>query len=229
MKCAIMQPHYLPWPGYFNLMSKVDKYIFLDDVQFSKNSWQSRNQIIINNHKKWITIPTKKSSLKTNINNKLIDFSKNWQLKQSKTIIQAYSKHSYIKDLEELMNFCNTIKLLNLSDYNIEIIKFLSFKLNIKVEFIKSSVFNSKKERTYRVIEILEKIKASEYLSPIGAKDYLEQDKFNEITKVKLKFNNFQSMPYVQKKFKSFLPNLSIIDLIANLGWTEATRYVNLN
>lgn len=229
MKCAIMQPHYLPWPGYFNLMSKVDKYIFLDDVQFSKNSWQSRNQIIINNHKKWITIPTKKSSLKTNINNKLIDFSKNWQLKQSKTIIQAYSKHSYIKDLEELMNFCNTIKLLNLSDYNIEILKFLSFKLNIKVEFIKSSVFNSKKERTYRVIEILEKIKASEYLSPIGAKDYLEQDKFNEITKVKLKFNDFQSMPYVQKKFKSFLPNLSIIDLIANLGWTEATRYVNLN
>ena len=224
-----MQPHYLPWPGYFNLMSKVDKYIFLDDVQFSKNSWQSRNQIIINNHKKWITIPTKKSSLKTNINNKLIDFSKNWQLKQSKTIIQAYSKHSYIKDLEELMNFCNTIKLLNLSDYNIEILKFLSFKLNIKVEFIKSSVFNSKKERTYRVIEILEKIKASEYLSPIGAKDYLEQDKFNEITKVKLKFNDFQSMPYVQKKFKSFLPNLSIIDLIANLGWTEATRYVNLN
>tara|TARA_B110000259_G_C13896175_1_gene354967 strand:- start:33 stop:707 length:675 start_codon:yes stop_codon:yes gene_type:complete len=224
-----MQPHYLPWPGYFNLMSKVDKYIFLDDVQFSKNSWQSRNQIIIDNHKKWITIPTKKSSLKTNINSKLIDFSKNWQLKQSKTIIQAYSKHSYIKDLEELMNFCNTIKLLNLSDYNIEILKFLSFKLHIKVEFIKSSVFNSKKERTYRVIEILEKIKASEYLSPIGAKDYLEQDKFNEITKVKLKFNDFQSMPYVQKKFKPFLPNLSIIDLIANLGWTEATRYVNLN
>ena len=184
---------------------------------------------IVNNHKKWITIPTKKSSLKTKINNKLIDFSKNWQLKQSKTIIQAYSKHSYIKDLEELMNFCNTIKLLNLSDYNIEILKFLSFKLNIKVEFIKSSVFNSKKERTYRVIEILEKIKASEYLSPIGAKDYLEQDKFNEITKVKLKFSDFQSMPYVQKKLKSFLPNLSIIDLIANLGWTEVTRYVNLN
>ena len=97
-----MQPHYLPWPGYFNLMSKVDKYIFLDDVQFSKNSWQSRNQIIINNHKKWITIPTKKSSLKTNINNKLIDFSKNWQLKQSKTIIQAYSKHSYIKDYSNI-------------------------------------------------------------------------------------------------------------------------------
>ena len=46
MKCAIMQPHYFPWPGYFNLMSKVDKFIFLDDAQFSKNSWHNRNLIL---------------------------------------------------------------------------------------------------------------------------------------------------------------------------------------
>ena len=46
MKCAIMQPHYFPWPGYFNLMSKVNKFIFLDDAQFSKNSWHNRNLIL---------------------------------------------------------------------------------------------------------------------------------------------------------------------------------------
>jgi len=51
MKCTIMQPHFFPWSGYFNLMSKVDKFIFLDDVQYSKNSWQSRNQILINGKK----------------------------------------------------------------------------------------------------------------------------------------------------------------------------------
>ena len=56
MKCAIMQPHYFPWAGYFNLISKVNEtYVFLDDVQFSKNSWQSRNQILVNGKKKWIT------------------------------------------------------------------------------------------------------------------------------------------------------------------------------
>ena len=67
MKCAIMQPHYFPWSGYFNLMSKVETYVFLDNVQFSKNSWQSRNQLIINDQKKWIMIPLKKSPLNTNI------------------------------------------------------------------------------------------------------------------------------------------------------------------
>ena len=79
MKCAIMQPHYFPWSGYFNLMSKVETYVFLDNVQFSKNSWQSRNQIIINDQKKWIMIPLKKSPLNTNIKDKLIDYSKKWK------------------------------------------------------------------------------------------------------------------------------------------------------
>ena len=178
-----MQPHYFPWSGYFNLMSKVETYVFLDNVQFSKNSWQSRNQIIINDQKKWIMIPLKKSPLNTNIKDKLIDYSKKWQSKIFKTIIQNYKNYPFIRDLEELMVFSSNIKLLNLSDYNIEILKFLSFKLNIKVEFIKSSDLNVKKERTQKVVEILEKVKATEYLSPIGAKEYLHKDGFNEITK----------------------------------------------
>ena len=46
MKCAIMQPNYLPYPGYFNLISSVDKFIILDTAQFEKQSWQSRNRIL---------------------------------------------------------------------------------------------------------------------------------------------------------------------------------------
>ena len=226
MKCAIMQPHYFPWSGYFNLMSKVETYVFLDNVQFSKNSWQSRNQIIINDQKKWIMIPLKKSPLNTNIKDKLIDYSKKWQSKIFKTIIQNYKNYPFIKDLEELMVFSTNIKLLNLSDYNIEILKFLSFKLNIKVEFIKSSDLNVKKERTQKVVEILEKVKATEYLSPIGAKEYLHKDGFNEITKIKLLFNDYKNKPYNQKDSKNFVPNLSIIDLIANLGWTSTSHHV---
>lgn len=229
MKCTIMQPHYFPWSGYFNLMSKVETFVFFDDVQFSKNSWQSRNQIFINNQKKWITVPLKKSSLNTKIKNKLIDYSKKWQLKQSKTVIQNYANHPFKKDIVELMTFSSNIKLLNLSDSNIEILKFLAFKLNIKVKFIKSSDLEVGKERTQKVIEILEKIKAKEYLSPIGAKEYLHLDGFNKNTKVKLLFNDYKCKSYNQKNCKNFVPNLSIIDMIANLGWTGVSRHVKLD
>ena len=57
MIVAIMQPTYLPWVGYFNLINKSEYFVFLDDVQFDKRSWQQRNKIIINSHQRYLTVP----------------------------------------------------------------------------------------------------------------------------------------------------------------------------
>ena len=57
MKVAIMQPTYLPWSGYFGLLTSVDIFIFLDSVQFERRSWQQRNQIKIANGSQWLTVP----------------------------------------------------------------------------------------------------------------------------------------------------------------------------
>ena len=60
MKCAIMQPTFFPWSGYFCLINEVDKFIFLDDAQFSKGSWHNRNKIFLANKVSWLTLPIKK-------------------------------------------------------------------------------------------------------------------------------------------------------------------------
>ena len=77
MICSIIQPTFFPWSGYFNIIYNSDLVIFLDDAQYSKNSWHNRNQIVINKKKSWITIPLKKSKLKTKIFLKEIDNTKN--------------------------------------------------------------------------------------------------------------------------------------------------------
>ena len=69
--------------------------------------------------------------------------------------------------------------------FNINLIKFISDKLKIKKEFILSSSLNIQKDRTKKIISILELVRAKKYLSPIGAKDYLKEDEF-EKTKVEL-------------------------------------------
>ena len=56
-----------------------------------------------------------------------------------KTINQNYSKCNYYKDLDELIDYCNSLKYTNLSEYNISIIKFIANKLKIKTQFINSS------------------------------------------------------------------------------------------
>ena len=64
MNCAVMQPNYFPWAGYFNLINKADTFVFLDDAQFSKSNWHNRNSILVKQKKIWITVPLKKSKLK---------------------------------------------------------------------------------------------------------------------------------------------------------------------
>ena len=141
MKYAIMQPNFLPWAGYFNLLKKVDEFIFFDDVQFSKNSWNNRNLILLKNKKIWMTVPLKKSKLNTNLNHKKIDYKTNWKKKITNLVMQSYAKHPFKHNLKELFDFINDLNCDVLSDLNILIIKFISDKLKIESKFSLSSNF----------------------------------------------------------------------------------------
>ena len=226
MKCAIMQPTYFPWAGYFNLISKSEVFVFLNDAQYSKGSWHSRNIIIVNNNKYTLTVPTIKSPLSTSIVNKLVDNSINWQKKHAKMIMQAYSKHPFVEDLHLLIDFFEKLNFQNLSELNTAIINFISKKLNIKTNFLYSNDLNLIDKRTTKILKILNRINATVYLSPEGSKKYLKEDRFEESTDIKLLFNDYQSIKYNQKNQIKFIENLSIIDVIANLGWIKTENYV---
>tara|TARA_A100001015_G_C15022750_1_gene728861 strand:+ start:319 stop:1011 length:693 start_codon:yes stop_codon:yes gene_type:complete len=229
MKCAIMQPHYFPWSGYFNLIFKSDKFIFLDDAQYSKGSWHSKNFIVVNNQKYTLSVPLVKSPLSTKIKDKIIDQKNNWKKKQVKTISQSYSRHEFSNDLNELLDFFYNFETFNLSRLNIEIIKYISNKLNIKNDFLCSSEFNFKEKRTKKILKILKKINAKEYLSAAGAEKYLKDDNFLQLSDINLVFNNFVAARYNQSFQKKFVQNLSIVDVIANLGWKNTEDYVKSN
>ncbi len=224
-----MQPHYFPWSGYFNLIFKSDKFIFLDDAQYSKGSWHSKNFIVVNNQKYTLSVPLVKSPLSTKIKDKIIDQKNNWKKKQVKTISQSYSRHEFSNDLNELLDFFYNFETFNLSRLNIEIIKYISNKLNIKNDFLCSSEFNFKEKRTKKILKILKKINAKEYLSAAGAEKYLKDDNFLQLSDINLVFNNFVAARYNQSFQKKFVQNLSIVDVIANLGWKNTEDYVKSN
>ena len=43
-----MQPYFMPYIGYFQLMATVDKFVLLDDVNYINRGWINRNRICIN-------------------------------------------------------------------------------------------------------------------------------------------------------------------------------------
>ncbi len=222
-----MQPTYFPWAGYFNLIKSVDLFIFLDDAQFSKNSWHNRNRILINCKEAWASIPIIKKNLNTLINETEIDSSKNWKIKQIKTLKQNYSKHPFGKDVNEIIEFMKKLDENNLAKFNIEIIEFISKKMNFDTKFFKSSKLNKKKKRTEKIIDILSHFKVKKYISPISSQEYLFEDDFTKKTKTDLVFQKFVPKKYKQFKCEKFVSHLSIIDVVANIGWKQAIKYVS--
>ena len=90
MKIAIMQPTYLSWIGYFALIDYVDKFILLDDVQFSYQSWQHRNKILTKSGALWLTVPCGKSNNKKLLNEEM---RKEMGIKSREYCLSKYNVH----------------------------------------------------------------------------------------------------------------------------------------
>jgi hypothetical protein len=226
MKCAIMQPTFLPWAGYFNLISGVDTFVFLDDAQLQKNSWHNRNRILVNQKPHWISVPVKREKLGQTIAKTKLDDSQRWRSKHVKLLQQVYSKHPFSKDISELCDILLKDGSIHLAELNIQLIKWFLLKLQISTTIVLSSDLNIEGKRTERVINILKKLKASSYLSPKGAEEYLEEDGFSEQKFVTLEIQNFESLQYFQYKKNEFESYLSIVDVLANLGWPATKKYI---
>src|SRR5258708_7586617 len=113
--CVIMQPTYLPWAGYFNLIHQADAFVFLDDVQFEKQSWQNRNRVILDGQPHWLTVSVNRESLQQKIFEITLDEKANWREKHVRLIEQVYSKKPFKSDLSEILELIidKNTKLLN--------------------------------------------------------------------------------------------------------------------
>ena len=135
MITSIMQPTFLPGLSFFSLLIQSDNFVFLDNVNFQKQSWQQRNQIIINKKKSWLIIPVKKNGKKIN---EIKSADKKIYKRILMTIKQNYSKSKFFNDYWEEFEdiFIKNFKTESLSELNISLIKWACKKLKIKCKFL---------------------------------------------------------------------------------------------
>lgn len=225
---AIMQPTYLPWSGYFNIIKNSDKFVFLSDVSFEKQSWQIRNKIISNNNEIYLSVPIKKYTMGTDICKIIINDSINWRKKHSLTLTQSYAKSPFKDSIIPLIcEVINNRDIISLSELNITIIRDICALLNIKAPLFESSTFNFKNKRSDYLVDICKHLQADKYLSPIGSKDYLIEDNFEKKSGLSLIFQDYEPNEYKQINTTKFISHLSIIDVIANLGIDKTKEYIS--
>ena len=219
-KIAIMQPTFMPYIGFFALIDYVDEFIFLDNVQFDKRSWQQRNYIKSKSKKELINIPVlSKNKFKQKILDVKIDNVSFKIKKLLNKIIFCYKKSKYFN---EYFNEIEKILIKNhnlLLDLNSELIFKICELLNIKTEILYASKIldNDKFYKIDFLKEILLIRNCNKYISTIGSKDYLKSLTKFPNSNIEIQYFEFNSQQYEQQG-NNFIPNLSILDLLFNEG-----------
>ncbi len=219
MIASIHQPNFMPWLGYFHKIACSDVFVIIDQVQFVKGTICNRNKIKNKSGESvWITVPIdfSKGSFK-NFNETEIDHHKPWREKMILQLDENYSDapfyEPYISDIKKLIEQ----EFANISELNIELVKYFCKKLSIETRVEIASGFATELGNSNEMLlNICKRFSADVYLSGRGAAKYNNEEMFKQAG-VKLIYQEFVSPRYEQINGE-FVPNLSVVDLLFNTG-----------
>ena len=215
---AIMQPTYLPWVGYFAMIDQVDIFIVLESVQFSKRSWQQRNQIKTANGPIWLTVPVKSKGKRGQLINEIeVDTSRNYSAAHILSLENNYRKSPYFSEYSPKLFSLLENGHRYLPGLTIELIVWFCMVLGITTPIKYSSKMENTGTKADLLAMLCAQLNATEYVSPLGSRKYLEEsDAFDKLN-IPIKYYEYQPIPYPQL-FGEFLPYMSIVDLLFNVG-----------
>ena len=220
MKIAISQPTYLPWLGYFDLIDQVDMFVFLDNVQFEKQSWQQRNRIKTPMGLQWLTVPVifrgRFGQLIQDVEIRDTEFCKNHLRAIELNYRRAPFFDLYFPELKEHFNSVQSGSLLG--DFTIRLIQWIVNTLNIQTQFMRSSTIKSEGSRSARLVNLCRSLGANSYLSPLGSMTYLMNDvALFEEASIEVKFQNYEH-PVYKQLFQPFSAYATALDVLFNEG-----------
>jgi hypothetical protein len=218
MRVAIMQPTYLPWSGYFGLMQQVDLFIYLDNVQFSRRSWQQRNQIKSASGPIWLTVPVIKKGKREQLISEIeIDSLAAFNVSHQKSIQTCYSKAKYFREYSSKLFDCYETQKSLLSNMNISFISCIKEALSLNTKVIRASELQANGAKDVLLASICSEVGATEYLSPPGSYEYLKDSDAFKRAAIPISYLKY-SHPIYHQMHTNFLPYMSCIDLLFNCG-----------
>ena len=213
-KIGIMQPYFFPYIGYWQLIKAVDEFVIYDDVNYIKQGWINRNNILLNGNKHLITLPLDKASSFLLINQVKITSNDNLKQKLLRTIEQAYKKAPYFDNVFSIIQAVVMEESCLISNALINQFKLVNNYLDIKTKLIVSSDITKDNELKAqdKVIHICKLLSGTDYINAIGGQELYSKSDFEQ-NKLKLNFIKTKDINYLQFK-NEFVPSLSIIDVM---------------
>ncbi len=223
-----MQPYFMPYIGYFQLINSVDEFIIYDNIQYTKKGWINRNRILVNRKDQLITLPLKKDSDYLNVVER--ELSESWDKDKSKmlnVIKSSYNKAPYFQEIFELISKCLNYSEVNLFKFIYNSIILINDYLEIKTPIIISSTINIDHtlKSQEKVLSLCKSQNAKIYINSIGGIELYDKETFKQ-NNIELNFIKSNLIQY--KQFNTeFISWLSIIDVLMFNSKEQTKEYLN--
>jgi hypothetical protein len=213
MKLGIMQPYFLPYIGYWQLVKAIDIFVIYDNIEYTKQGWINRNRFLQNGRDAYFTLPLKKDSDFLDVKARYIadSFDRNKILNQIKA---SYQKAPYFTTVFPVFKKIIEYENINLFDYIYASMLQICDYLNIRTKIIKSSdvAIDHALQSEEKVIAICKWLGGDTYINAIGGVELYSEERFNQ-NGICLRFIRTNEMQYKQYNNK-FVPWLSILDVM---------------
>ena len=227
---ALMQPTFLPWCGYFALMDSVDEFVVLDDFQFVRQSFQQRNRLFQPGANKvdWVTVPIVHpgSTTRPSLAEVVLQDLPRFRRKTLATLRQSYARCADAEPVLDMVDREFASEPRTLGDLNLRLIRCIASAVGIQTPIRLSSTIGSTGRRSERVASLLANAGARTYYAARGAYEYMRADGVFPIAGIDTYFQRYHPVPYPQRHSEAFVPYLSALDLVLQVGRERALAVI---
>ena len=223
-RAAVLQSNYLPWKGYFDIIHDVDLFVFYDDNQYTSRDWRNRNRIKTAGGTQWLSVPVGADR------NRLIHDVEipdpGWQSKHFQSLRQNYARSPHFGRYRAwLEHVYLEERWANLSALNHATVEHVACEfLGIRTQFADSRLYAAQGQKLDKMVDLVVKTGASNYLSGPAARDYIVPERFAEAG-IALEWKDYSGYPEYPQSFPPFEHGVTVLDLLFNTG-SDAAWYI---
>jgi hypothetical protein len=211
-----MQPYFLPYLGYFDLINRTDQWVIFDTVQYIRHGWINRNRILHpSSGWSYITVPVK-ASRETVIKEVKISNDGKWEKRIYGQLLHYKKRAPFFEATMELLEKILAHKTDSISELNVFALHQVCSYLGIRFDY---KFFSDMKIELENIegpgdwaLQISKALGASEYINPPGGRHLFNDEKFSALN-IKLIIQDPPTMQYDCPGYE-FIPGLSILDVL---------------
>ena len=235
MIVAIHQPNFLPWLGLFHKLASCDLFIGLDHVQaLNGPSWLTRNRLLIGGQARWFTLPTFRTGrLGQAITDVEIDYGRDIVRTHSRTLEQNYGGCPEARPYLDFLATLYGARHRTVATFNRCFSEQVARDLGLTTPIVQSSALVAADPGLAALrggdllIALCRAVGADTYLSGTGGLDYIEPAAF-ERAGLTLRYQMFDHPAYPQRRTRTFVSHLSILDALCQVGTPGVRRLLEI-